>query len=277
MPAKTRYRKRKRISKENSDINTIESDNEVSFIVKRPRKDSIGVDDSSNSSADSGFKSNSSSSTKSNIDTQSLYSSSNASTTNDAAIYYAKKSPAKLPPPKQASFSSNKAATQLTFSVNKIGHTSSNDKSIKDSLEERNNDKHEETKQTQEALSTSKSSAIGRKRNKNVKGLKLDVEASAKLRKVENNIELSGTEEKVLPRRSPNGYLLPEPVPVGSVLHDLMQNRWRIGKSIGIGGFGEIYSAELLKEGQFVPTKSPSNNYVIKVVSKNLLPCSNSV
>ena len=169
MPAKTRYRKRKRISKENSDINTIESDNEVSFIVKRPRKDSIGVDDSSNSSADSGFKSNSSSSTKSNIDSQSLYSSSNASTTNDAAIYYAKKSPAKLPPPKQASFSSNKAATQLTFSVNKIGHTSSNDKSIKDSLEERNNDKHEETKQTQESLSISKSLAIGRKRNKNVK------------------------------------------------------------------------------------------------------------
>ena len=262
MPAKTRYRKRKRISKENSDTNIIESDNEVSFIVKRPRKDSIGVDDSSNSSADSGFKSNSSSSTKSNIDTQSLYSSSNASTTNDAAIYYAKKSPAKLPPPKQASFSSNKAATQLTFSVNKIGQ---------DSLEDRNNDEQEETKPTPEALSTSESSAIGRKRNKNVKGLKLDVEASAKLRKVENNIELSGTEEKVLPRRSPNGYLLPEPVPIGSVLHDLMQNRWKIGKSIGIGGFGEIYSAELLKEGQFVPTKSPSNNYVIKVVSKDHL------
>jgi len=64
MPLKGRYRKRKRISKENLDLNnTNDSDNEVTFKVKRPRKDSIGVDDSSNSSADSGFKSNSSSST----------------------------------------------------------------------------------------------------------------------------------------------------------------------------------------------------------------------
>ena len=102
---------------------------------------------------------------------------------------------------------------------------------------------------------------LGHKRNKNVKGLTLDVEASAKRRKVENNIESAN---KALPRRSPNGYLLPEPVPVGITLKDLKQNRWKIGKSIGIGGFGEIYSAGLLADDNSLKY---STNYVVKVVS----------
>ena len=48
------------------------------------------------------------------------------------------------------------------------------------------------------------------------------------------------------PRRSPNGYILPDPLPAGLVLTDLSKNRWKIGKSIGLGGFGEIYSAAYL-------------------------------
>jgi len=257
MPLKGRYRKRKRISKENLDLNnTNDSDNEVTFKVKRPRKDSIGVDDSSNSSADSGFKSNSSSSTKSNQSNQSSDSSSKASSTNDSAIYYAKKSPAKQPPPEKATVSSEKVSTQLKFPVKE--------------------DKKEEVKELQHASSliktfrTKSESLINEhKRNKNVKGLTLDVQGSAKLRKVSNNIELPKNAEKVLPRRSPNGYWLPEPVPVASIIHDLMQNRWKIGKSIGIGGFGEIYSAELLNESIFSPSKCPKNNYVIKVEPHN--------
>lgn len=266
MPIKTRYRKRKRTSKESFENNAVDSDNEVTFKVKRPRKDSLGVDDSSNSSADSGFKSNSSSSTKSSSDTLSENSSRKNSSIKDAAIYYAKKSPAKQQPPQPTSFLSEKVAKQLGSWVDTIGNLPSNDTLTSPCLDQgHKNIKHDETNHTQRKVISSESTIVGRKRNKNVKGLTLDVEASAKLRKVENIIELNGANEKVLPRRSPNGYLLPEPVPVGSILNDLMQNRWKIGKSIGVGGFGEIYSAELLNEGQFVSAKSPKNNYVIKV------------
>ena len=48
------------------------------------------------------------------------------------------------------------------------------------------------------------------------------------------------------PRRSPNGYILPDPLPSGMVLTDLKKQKWKLGKSIGLGGFGEIYSAALL-------------------------------
>ncbi|XP_063983199.1 serine/threonine-protein kinase VRK1 [Diachasmimorpha longicaudata] len=40
-----------------------------------------------------------------------------------------------------------------------------------------------------------------------------------------------------------NGYKLPEPIAAGEVLTDLSKNQWILGKSIGLGGFGEIYSA----------------------------------
>ncbi len=78
-------------------------------------------------------------------------------------------------------------------------------------------------------------------------------EAKNKKRKVEavqNFDDVDGDTEVVLkqeePRRSPNGYILPDPLPPGLVITDLRKNRWKIGKSIGLGGFGEIYSAALL-------------------------------
>lgn len=43
------------------------------------------------------------------------------------------------------------------------------------------------------------------------------------------------------PRIASNGNRLPDPLPCGSVLTDVMQRKWKLGKSIGIGGFGEIY------------------------------------
>ena len=52
--------------------------------------------------------------------------------------------------------------------------------------------------------------------------------------------------EEIKPRRSPNGYLLSDPLPKGLVLKDLRKKTWKIGRSIGLGGFGEIYSAALL-------------------------------
>ena len=52
--------------------------------------------------------------------------------------------------------------------------------------------------------------------------------------------------EEIKPRRSPNGYLLSDPLPQGLVLKDLRKKTWKLGKSIGLGGFGEIYAAALL-------------------------------
>ena len=52
--------------------------------------------------------------------------------------------------------------------------------------------------------------------------------------------------EEPKPRRSPNGYLLSDPLPEGLVIKDLRKKTWKIGRSIGLGGFGEIYTAALL-------------------------------
>lgn len=40
-----------------------------------------------------------------------------------------------------------------------------------------------------------------------------------------------------------NGYEMPKAAKPGTILVDNQKKEWKIGKSIGIGGFGEIYSA----------------------------------
>ncbi|XP_054712080.1 serine/threonine-protein kinase VRK1-like isoform X2 [Uloborus diversus] len=63
------------------------------------------------------------------------------------------------------------------------------------------------------------------------------------------------------PRFAANGHRLPDPLPQGSILTDVKKRQWKLGKSIGLGGFGEIYLAsDDIK-------KKPGNhaNYVIKV------------
>lgn len=40
-----------------------------------------------------------------------------------------------------------------------------------------------------------------------------------------------------------NGYEMPKVAKQGLILTDNQKKQWKIGKSIGIGGFGEIYSA----------------------------------
>ncbi|XP_073961819.1 serine/threonine-protein kinase VRK1-like [Choristoneura fumiferana] len=48
----------------------------------------------------------------------------------------------------------------------------------------------------------------------------------------------------VAPKKKANGYKMPAPIATGEVIHDItMKKKWRIGPSIGVGGFGEIYSA----------------------------------
>lgn len=54
-------------------------------------------------------------------------------------------------------------------------------------------------------------------------------------------------------------YAMPEKLKEGTILSDLSKTQWRIGPSIGVGGFGEIYAA----------TRNGENNYdaVVKCVS----------
>ncbi|XP_014480398.1 PREDICTED: serine/threonine-protein kinase VRK1-like [Dinoponera quadriceps] len=43
--------------------------------------------------------------------------------------------------------------------------------------------------------------------------------------------------------RKKGGYQMPEAIPLGEVLTDISKKQWILGKSIGVGGFGEVYSA----------------------------------
>ncbi|XP_043462978.1 serine/threonine-protein kinase VRK1-like [Leptopilina heterotoma] len=51
------------------------------------------------------------------------------------------------------------------------------------------------------------------------------------------------TAKKAPKKKGANGYKLPDPIPNGEIVTDLMKNKWIISSSIGVGGFGEIYSA----------------------------------
>merc|ERR1712029_692052 len=48
---------------------------------------------------------------------------------------------------------------------------------------------------------------------------------------------------KASKRKAANGYKLPEPIPNGTIITGTNKKQFRIGKSIGTGGFGEIYLA----------------------------------
>lgn len=56
------------------------------------------------------------------------------------------------------------------------------------------------------------------------------------------------------------GYKKPAPIPNGEILTDVTRQQWKVGPSIGSGGFGEIYSACKVGEGK-------DYNYVVKIVS----------
>lgn len=43
-------------------------------------------------------------------------------------------------------------------------------------------------------------------------------------------------------KKGANTYKLPDPISAGEILTDMGKKQWILGVSIGIGGFGEIYS-----------------------------------
>lgn len=53
-------------------------------------------------------------------------------------------------------------------------------------------------------------------------------------------------------------YNMPEKIKEGTILTDMMKGEWKIGPSIGTGGFGEIYSATKPGENKY--------EYVVKCV-----------
>lgn len=86
---------------------------------------------------------------------------------------------------------------------------------------------------------------------KNAKDIVMEKNTSEKL--TEDTRELN--------RRSPNGFLLPDPLPRGEVLTDTIKQQWVLGKPIGVGGFGELYMAAFKSpNGDLSPEK-----FVVKV------------
>jgi len=66
------------------------------------------------------------------------------------------------------------------------------------------------------------------------------------------------------PKKTASGYKMPEHLPEGTRLKDLMKKEWTLGSSIGVGGFGEIY---LAAEGTSKPTKDNAK-HVVKIEPK---------
>ena len=69
---------------------------------------------------------------------------------------------------------------------------------------------------------------------------------------------------KPKPQRS-RAYKMPPPLPAGEVLTDAVKHRWRLGVSVGKGGFGEIYRAVPVGSAQDV-------HHVIKIVGHESWP-----
>lgn len=65
-------------------------------------------------------------------------------------------------------------------------------------------------------------------------------------------------------KKAANGYQMPAPVPLGTVLTDMAKRQWKVGPSIGSGGFGEIYCACEASSGT---KRTDDYPYVVKIVS----------
>ncbi|XP_045601482.1 serine/threonine-protein kinase VRK1 [Procambarus clarkii] len=71
----------------------------------------------------------------------------------------------------------------------------------------------------------------------------------------------SGSKGAPKKRVAANGFKLPDPIAPGVIITDVVKKRWKIGHSIGVGGFGEIY----LASDDVDKPVSNSADYVIKV------------
>ncbi|XP_014609566.1 PREDICTED: serine/threonine-protein kinase VRK1-like [Polistes canadensis] len=65
---------------------------------------------------------------------------------------------------------------------------------------------------------------------------------------------------KKAPKKKGNLYKMPDPIPTGTILSDIKGKNWILDKSIGVGGFGEVYSGAAYEDK--VPKNFPN---VIKI------------
>ncbi|EDS26968.1 nucleosomal histone kinase 1 [Culex quinquefasciatus] len=63
-------------------------------------------------------------------------------------------------------------------------------------------------------------------------------------------------------KKAANGYQMPAPVPLGTLLTDMAKRQWKVGPSIGSGGFGEIYCACEASSGT---KRTDDYPYVVKI------------
>ena len=62
------------------------------------------------------------------------------------------------------------------------------------------------------------------------------------------NIPTHAVIKPAVKRKAPaNSHKLPDPIREGEIVKDISKREWRLGKSIGVGGFGEIYAGEMSK------------------------------
>ncbi|XP_049536092.1 nucleosomal histone kinase 1-like [Anopheles darlingi] len=64
-------------------------------------------------------------------------------------------------------------------------------------------------------------------------------------------------------KKTGNKYQMPEPISLGTIITDSQKGQWKIGPSIGSGGFGEIYAAYSLAAP--VPRQFALYPYVVKI------------
>lgn len=107
---------------------------------------------------------------------------------------------------------------------------------------------------------------------KQIRNINLSSESKQSMKNIETNTTKVVEKKSVSPekvtedtreqnRRSPNGFLLPDPLPRGEVLTDTIRQQWVLGKPIGVGGFGELYMAAFKSpDGALSPEK-----FVVKV------------
>ncbi|KAL1458062.1 hypothetical protein WDU94_008237 [Cyamophila willieti] len=69
------------------------------------------------------------------------------------------------------------------------------------------------------------------------------------------------------PRITVSGIRLPDPIPDGEIITDTKLGQWKIGRSIGFGGFGEIYLASeyIDKHKHYGHHEDSNSQYVVKV------------
>lgn len=79
------------------------------------------------------------------------------------------------------------------------------------------------------------------------------------VRNLVNKVNFIKLTSKMAKRATKKKYDMPDPLPQGEVLEDAAKKQWKLGSSIGKGGFGEIYSAQ--------EVGSSGYKYVVKIVS----------